>query len=161
MNNCILFKTYRFSYNISIQYWSYYNVRYHQIISIMLFCGLQKWARENNEEICLSPMTKALTPTVPPKTLIANRLRAVDRSNNSNDNWCTWTGSRAPNLPTNRNSRVIRRPLKHSLYQNMSNGQSYNTKNRLKQFDYTAIANWLKMVSWSNYINQTGVVNWS
>ena len=52
-----------FHVTLHVQYWSYYNVRYHQNISIMLFCGLQKWARENIEKICLSPMTKTLTPT--------------------------------------------------------------------------------------------------
>ena len=41
----------------------------------------------------------------------------------------------------------------------MSKGQSDNTNNATKKFDYTAVADRLKTVSWSNYGNSTGVVN--
>ena len=60
---------------------------------------------ENREEIWLSPMTKAPTPT------------------------------------------------------EMSKGQSDNTNNATKKFDYTAVADRLRTVSWSNYSHPTGVVN--
>ena len=41
----------------------------------------------------------------------------------------------------------------------MSNGQSDNTNNATKKFDYTAVADRLKTVSCSNYGHPTGVVN--
>ena len=41
----------------------------------------------------------------------------------------------------------------------MSKGQSDNTNNATKKFDYTAVADRLKTVSWSNYGHPTGVVN--
>ena len=41
----------------------------------------------------------------------------------------------------------------------MSKGQSDNTKNATKKFDYTAVADRLRTVSWSNYSHPTGVVN--
>ena len=61
--------------------------------------------KEKKEEIWLSPMTKAHTPT------------------------------------------------------EMSKGQSDNIKNATKKFDYTAVADRLRTVSWSNYSHPTGVVN--
>ena len=61
--------------------------------------------KEKKEEIWLSPMTKAPTPT------------------------------------------------------EMSKGQSDNTNNATKKFDYTAVADRLRTVSWSNYSHPTGVVN--
>ena len=61
--------------------------------------------REKKEEIWLSPMTKAHTPT------------------------------------------------------EMSKGQSDNTNNATKNFDYKAVADRLRKVSWSNYGYQTYVVN--
>ena len=42
----------------------------------------------------------------------------------------------------------------------MSKGQSDNTNNATKKFDYTAVADRLRTVSWSNYGHPTGVVNW-
>ena len=41
----------------------------------------------------------------------------------------------------------------------MSKGQSYNTNNVTKEFDYKAIADRFMTVSWSNYSYPTGVVN--
>ena len=41
----------------------------------------------------------------------------------------------------------------------MSKGQSDNTNNATKKFDNTAVADRLRMVSWSHYGNPTGVVN--
>ena len=42
----------------------------------------------------------------------------------------------------------------------MSKGQSDNTNNvTTKKFDYTAVADRLRTVSWSNYGHPTGVVN--
>ena len=41
----------------------------------------------------------------------------------------------------------------------MSKGQSDNTNNATKKFDYTAVADRLRTVSWSNYSHPTGVVN--
>ena len=41
----------------------------------------------------------------------------------------------------------------------MSKGQSDNTNNATKKFDYTAVADRLRAVSWSNYGYPTGVVN--
>ena len=41
----------------------------------------------------------------------------------------------------------------------MSKGQSDNTNNATKKFDYTAVADRLRTVSWSNYGHLTGVVN--
>ena len=41
----------------------------------------------------------------------------------------------------------------------MSRGQGDNTNNATKKFDYTAIADRLRMVSWSNYSHRSGVVN--
>ena len=41
----------------------------------------------------------------------------------------------------------------------MSKGQSDNTNNATKKFDYTAVADRLSTVSWSNYGHPTGVVN--
>ena len=41
----------------------------------------------------------------------------------------------------------------------MSKGQSDNTNNATKKFDYIAIADRLRTVSWSNYGHPTGVVN--
>ena len=41
----------------------------------------------------------------------------------------------------------------------MSKGQSDNTNNATKKFDYTAVAVRLRTVSWSNYGHPTGVVN--
>ena len=40
----------------------------------------------------------------------------------------------------------------------MSKGQSDNTNNATKKFDYTAVADRLRTVSWSNYSHPTGVV---
>ena len=40
----------------------------------------------------------------------------------------------------------------------MSKGQSDNTINATKKIDYTAIADRLRRVSWSNYSHPTGVV---
>ena len=42
----------------------------------------------------------------------------------------------------------------------MSKGQSDNTNNATKKFDYTAVGDRLRTVSWSNYDHQTGVVEW-
>ena len=41
----------------------------------------------------------------------------------------------------------------------MSKEQSDNTNNATKKFDYTAVADRLRTVSWSNYGHPTGVVN--
>ena len=41
----------------------------------------------------------------------------------------------------------------------MSKGKSDNTNNATKKFDYTAIADQLRTVSWSYYSHPTGVVN--
>ena len=41
----------------------------------------------------------------------------------------------------------------------MSKGQSDNINNATKKFDYTAVADRLRTVSWSNYGHPTGVVN--
>ena len=41
----------------------------------------------------------------------------------------------------------------------MSKGQSDNTNNATKKFDYTAVADRLRTVSWSNHGHPTGVVN--
>ena len=41
----------------------------------------------------------------------------------------------------------------------MSKGQSDNTNNATKKFDYIAVADQLRTVSWSNYSHPTGVVN--
>ena len=41
----------------------------------------------------------------------------------------------------------------------MSKGQNDNTNNATKKFDYTAVADRLRTVSWSNYGHPTGVVN--
>ena len=41
----------------------------------------------------------------------------------------------------------------------MSKGQSENTNNATKKFDYTAIADRLRTVSWSNYRHPIGVDN--
>ena len=41
----------------------------------------------------------------------------------------------------------------------MSKGQSDNTNNATKTFDYKAVADRLRTVSWSNYGHPTGVVN--
>ena len=41
----------------------------------------------------------------------------------------------------------------------ISLGQSDNTNNATKKFDYTAVADRLRTVSWSNYSHPTGVVN--
>ena len=41
----------------------------------------------------------------------------------------------------------------------MSNGKRDNTNNATKKFDCTAVADRLRMVSWSNYGHPTGVVN--
>ena len=41
----------------------------------------------------------------------------------------------------------------------MSKGQNDNTNNATKKFDYRAVADRLRIVSWSNYSHQTGVVN--
>ena len=41
----------------------------------------------------------------------------------------------------------------------MSKGQSDNTHNATKKFDYIAIADRLRTVSWSNYSHPTVVVN--
>ena len=40
----------------------------------------------------------------------------------------------------------------------MSKGQSDNTNNATKKFDYTAVADRLMTVSWSNYGHPTGVM---
>ena len=40
----------------------------------------------------------------------------------------------------------------------MSKGQSDNTNNGTKKFDYKAVADQLRTVSWSNYGHPTGVV---
>ena len=41
----------------------------------------------------------------------------------------------------------------------MSKGQSDNTNNATKKFDYTVVADRFRTVSWSNYGHPTGVVN--
>ena len=41
----------------------------------------------------------------------------------------------------------------------MSKEQSDNTNNATKKFDYTAVADRLRTVSWDNYGHPTGVVN--
>ena len=41
----------------------------------------------------------------------------------------------------------------------MSKGQSDNTTKRHKKFDYTAVVDRLRTVSWSNYGHPTGVIN--
>ena len=41
----------------------------------------------------------------------------------------------------------------------MSKRQQYNANNATKKFVYTAIVDWLRTVSWSNYSHPTGVVN--
>ena len=41
----------------------------------------------------------------------------------------------------------------------MSKGQSDNTNNATKKFDYTAVADRLRTVSWSNYSHPTSIVN--
>ena len=41
----------------------------------------------------------------------------------------------------------------------MSKGQSDNTHNATKKFDYTAVADRLRTVSWRNYGHPIGVVN--
>ena len=41
----------------------------------------------------------------------------------------------------------------------MSKAQSDNTNNDTKKFDYTAVADRLRTVSWSSYGHPTGVVN--
>ena len=41
----------------------------------------------------------------------------------------------------------------------MSKGQNDNTNNATKKFDYRAVADRLRTVSWSNYGHPTGVVN--
>ena len=41
----------------------------------------------------------------------------------------------------------------------ISKGQNDNTNNATKKFEYTAVADWLRTVSWSNYGHRTGVVN--
>ena len=41
----------------------------------------------------------------------------------------------------------------------MSKGQSDNTNNARKKFDYTAVVDRLRTVSWNNYGQPTGVVN--
>ena len=40
-----------------------------------------------------------------------------------------------------------------------SKGQNDNINNVTKKFDYTAVADRLRTVSWSNYCHPTGVVN--
>ena len=42
----------------------------------------------------------------------------------------------------------------------MSKEQSDNTNNVTKTFDYTAVADRLRTVSWSNYGHPTGVLTW-
>ena len=41
----------------------------------------------------------------------------------------------------------------------MSKGQSDNTNNATKKFDYTAVVDRLRTVSWSNYDHPSRVVN--
>ena len=41
----------------------------------------------------------------------------------------------------------------------MSKGQSDKTNNDTKKFDYTAVVDTLRTVSWSNYVHTTVVVN--
>ena len=41
----------------------------------------------------------------------------------------------------------------------MSKGQNDSTNNATKKFDYRAVADRLRTVSWSNYGHPTGVVN--
>ena len=41
----------------------------------------------------------------------------------------------------------------------MSKGQSDNTNNATKKYDFTAVADRLRTASWSNYGHPTGVVN--
>ena len=41
----------------------------------------------------------------------------------------------------------------------LSKGQSDNTNNATKKFDYTAAGDRLRTVNWSNYGQPTGVVN--
>ena len=41
----------------------------------------------------------------------------------------------------------------------LSKGQNDNTNNATKKFDYRAVADRLKTVSWSNYGHPNGVVN--
>ena len=40
----------------------------------------------------------------------------------------------------------------------MSKGQSHNANNATKKFDYTAVADRLRTVNWSNYGHPTGVI---
>ena len=47
---------------------------------------------------------------------------------------------------------------KTPILSEMSKGQSDNTNNATKKFDYTAIADRLRMVSYRNYTHPTGVV---
>ena len=49
-------------------------------------------------------------------------------------------------------------PKAHALTE-MSKGQSEKTNNVTKKFVYTAIVDWFRTVSWSNYSHPTGVVN--
>ena len=49
--------------------------------------------------------------------------------------------------------------LKAPTTAEISKGQSDTTNNATKKFDYTAVADRLRTVSWSNYGHPTGVVN--
>ena len=57
--------------------------------------------------------------------------------------------------------RVLTRHMtKAPIPTEMSKGQSDNTNNATKKFDYTAIADRLRTVSWNNYSHPTVGVNW-
>ena len=94
-------------YQQSIHYKHSFNTKTpHKSISHRLLTDLIKNGQsEKKEEIWLSPMTKAPTPT------------------------------------------------------EMSKGLSENTNNVTKKCEYTAVADRLRTVSWSNYSHPTGVVN--
>ena len=55
----------------------------------------------------------------------------------------------------NKKEEICQNPYTNKI----SKGQSGNTNNATKKFNYTAIADRLRKVSWSNYIHPTGVVN--
>ena len=76
------------------------------------------------EDIWLSPMTKAPTPTEKSEkqrdntknatknfdfTTIADRLRTVSWGSDNHPNWRGYTGLQDPNLLTNHKSRVIKK----------------------------------------------------
>ena len=98
--NLYMIKTFKYKYNNAHLFW-YGNWSMCPQFRPLIW----KFRKEKKEEIWLSPMTKAHTPT------------------------------------------------------EMSKGQSDNINNATKKFDYTAVADRLRTVSWSNYSHPTGVVN--